>query len=428
MRTGIDISRYAAPGAVASAALLVFVLLAVTAPAARAQTYDDVPKAHWARAQIAWVTNQGAAGAKLLDDYDTSVTPDQAITRAQLARAVVIASGPLGDEVDETKIADLPSDDPYYHAVAVALDLGLMSGFKDGFHPAVPARAWEVDRAVLRALRLMYADHDWSMLATLGPGRWEPNDGWKIAVPRQFSTEIAARYFAFHYNHPTADDKQEVSPREPIERDEAAYVLYQALHLTQWRIDGLKAFNDVSLPDLTKRQKTIVEFACRYAGYPYVWAGEYPTRDSPYGLQAHGGFDCSGFVWWVMKIHFGYRLDERVAADMAAAAKKRIARRDLVPGDIIFWGPEGPKSKPSSIYHAGLYLGKGWFIHSTGSSDGVSLNSLNWDGWSWKTDFAWGRRVLKAGEFIVPTASSRAADLIGEGPQRPRGAAGSEAP
>jgi len=52
----------------------------------------------------------------------------------------------------------------------------------------------------------------------------------------------------------------------------------------------------------------------------------------------------------------------------------------------------------ASIYHAALYLGHGWFIHSTGSSDGVTLASLNSSSY-WKNAFAWGRRVLTPSEL-----------------------------
>ena len=58
----------------------------------------------------------------------------------------------------------------------------------------------------------------------------------------------------------------------------------------------------------------------------------------------------------------------------------------------------------TSIYHAGLYLGRGWFIHSTGSSDGVTLASLNTSSY-WKAAFAWGRRLLKPSELVVSSPS-----------------------
>ena len=62
---------------------------------------------------------------------------------------------------------------------------------------------------------------------------------------------------------------------------------------------------------------------------------------------------------------------------MAERAKPRITRKQLQCGDLIFFGPKGPKSNVESIYHVGLYLGNGWFIHSTGSTDGVTLSSLD---------------------------------------------------
>jgi len=117
-------------------------------------------------------------------------------------------------------------------------------------------------------------------------------------------------------------------------------------HLSAWSIADLRKYDKVVLPQLTARQKQIVAFALKYIGFPYVWGGEYPSRNSPYGRQAHGGFDCSGFDWWVMKMHFDYTINERTAAGMAGAAKHRVTRAKLVPGDLIFFGPKGPKSTP----------------------------------------------------------------------------------
>jgi len=98
-------------------------------------------------------------------------------------------------------------------------------------------------------------------------------------------------------------------------------------------------------------------------------------------------------------------VNQRGAHDMAAVAKPRITRGKLKCGDLIFFGPKGTKSSVNSIYHAGLYLGRGWFIHSTGSSDGVTLASLKNSSY-YKSMFAWGRRVLKASELVLPSPSS----------------------
>ena len=69
--------------------------------------------------------------------------------------------------------------------------------------------------------------------------------------------------------------------------------------------------------------------------------------------------------------------------------KLRIPFEELAPGDVLFFGAHGPKSKPAEVDHAGIYLGNGWLIHS--SEYGVALAPL--DGWH-SQRFAWARRPL----------------------------------
>jgi len=388
-----------------AAALCAAASALIFAPAALAKTYSDVPKAYWDRSDIAWVTNQGPTSGKALDDYSGGVfKPGQPVTREQFARALVVLGGLLGTAYTPVVVPDLPVSDPYWRYVQIALHLNLMSQYKDGFHPTEAMQSWQVDSGAVHLVRQLYPKDDWTILTALNPAKWEPNPNWKTGAPRYLATEVAARYLGLRYNHPSTSDALEVSPHEQIGRAEVADILYNAMHVSSWSVAGLAEYDKVTLPTLTDRQKQIVAFALTYIGYPYVWGGEYPSKDSPYGAQAHGGFDCSGFDWWVMKMHFGYTINERVAANMAGAAKPRITRAKLVPGDLIFFGPKGPASTVASIYHAALYLGNGWFIQSTGSLDGVGLSSISSDSW-WKSDFAWGRRVLKKGEFAPAIAA-----------------------
>ncbi len=391
-------------GALAAALCAAAVALSV-APAALAKTYSDVPTTYWDRADIAWVTNQGPTSAKALSDYSGGVfKPGQAITREQFARALVVLGGLQNTQVTPISVPDLPASDPYARYVQIALRLHLLAQYKDGFHPTEAMQSWQVDSGAVHLVRQLYPQADWTMLTALNPAAWEPVANWKTGAPRYLPTEVAARYLGLRYNHPATSDALEVSPHEKIDRAEVAAILYRACHLSSWTVAGLAEYDKVTLPALTARQKQIVAFALTYIGYPYVWGGEYPSTDSPYGTQAHGGFDCSGFDWWVMKMHFGYTINERTASAMAGAATPRITRAKLVPGDLIFFGPNGPKSTVASIYHAALYLGNGWFIQSTGSLDGVGLSSITSDPW-WKHDFAWGRRLLKKGEFAPAVAA-----------------------
>ena len=398
---------------------------ALAAPAALAKSYSDVPSSHWAYSYISSVTNRIVDGHRLLDDYDTQFRPERAITRELLARSVVLASGHYGQNITPVTINDVPQGYRYYSVIQMAVHLGYMSVDKDGdFRPTEKVADVTAETVMVRWLRDRYSSSDWSLLSTLVPARWQPNPGWTTTAPSYLPVMVASRQLELRYNHPTEADGHEVLPNEPIDRAEVAYMFYRAFQLgSDWQLYGLAGFKNITLPPLSDRQKQIVNFTLKFIGYPYVWAGEYPTPDSPYGHQASGGFDCSGFVFYVMKMHFGYdsiTVNQRGAHDMAAVAKPRITRDKLKCGDLIFFGPKGPASSVNSIYHAALYLGHGWFIQSTGSTDGVSLASLNNSSY-WKAAFAWGRRVLKPAELVVPTPSpsASAAPAAAPSPEAP---------
>ena len=400
------------------ATLLVMVACAVAvAPRAEAKSYTDVPRSHWAHAYIDSVTDRSVSGHRLLDDYGTVFKPERSITRELLARSLVLASGRYGEQIAPVTIKDVPPSHRYYRVIQMAVHRGYLRLDKAGeFKPDAAVTAVKAEAAVVRWLKERYASQDWTLLSSLNPTRWEPVTGWKTGAPSYLPFVVASRQLQLRFNHSDGGDRHEVTPAQPIDRAEVAYMFWRAYKVSgEWMLYGLQDFRSVTFPGLSDRQKQIVRFSLRYIGYPYIWGGEYPTRDSPYGYQKAGGFDCSGFVFYVMKMHFDYGItvNERGAHDMAARAKPRITRANLKPGDLIFFGPSGPKSAVSSIYHAGLYLGHGWFIHSTGSSDGVTLASLNTSSY-YKQYFAWGRRVLKASELAgaatAPAASGAAVD------------------
>jgi cell wall-associated NlpC family hydrolase len=118
----------------------------------------------------------------------------------------------------------------------------------------------------------------------------------------------------------------------------------------------------------------------------------------------HGGFDCSGFVWRVYKVQ-PYANSGKVAEVLhgrttyAMSGEVPRARRvpfaKLEPADVIFFGSKGPSSKPAQVNHMGIYLGNGWFIHSSGY--GVAIAPLA--GW-YAQRFAWGRRPLAEANLV----------------------------
>ena len=149
---------------------------------------------------------------------------------------------------------------------------------------------------------------------------------------------------------------------------------------------------------LTPWQQQLLTTATRFIGYPYIWGGESEAAESPFGIQARGGFDCSGFVWRVYKLQayvneagLADTLRGRTTYQMSSEVPKaqRIPLAGLQPADVLFWGAKGTRSKPAEVDHMGIYLGNGWFVHS--SEYGVALAQLG--GW-YQTRFAWARRPL----------------------------------
>ena len=221
-----------------------------------------------------------------------------------------------------------------------------------------------------------------------------------LAPPSRFGTEVTARLLGLRTNHPTGQDSLELLPRDTATRAETAFSAARILGLGDWETDSVRnAALGFELPELTTWQRQILRTAVSFIGFPYVWGGTSENPQTPLGLQTSGGFDCSGFVWRVYKLQaypggpqLSGSLRGRTTMQMSGEVPKasRIPFDELEPGDVLFFGARGPKSKPAQVNHTGIYLGNGWFIHSSGY--GVALAQLN--GW-YRAKYAWARNPLK---------------------------------
>ncbi len=222
-----------------------------------------------------------------------------------------------------------------------------------------------------------------------------------LAPPSYFGTEVVARYLGLRYDHPAGTDQLELFPTDPITRAEAAWSLAQVAGFGSWTVDGARqTLTAFALPPMSANQRQALRIAVSRIGYPYVWAGESDAAEPAswmWGPQAHGGFDCSGFVWRVFKLSglpWGAKIGGRTAAQMAQEIPRsqRLHINQLEPGDILFFGTAHFNSKATeqNVIHTGIYLGEDWVIHSSGQ--GVYVEPLQG---SWLGDsFAWGRRVI----------------------------------
>jgi cell wall-associated NlpC family hydrolase len=221
--------------------------------------------------------------------------------------------------------------------------------------------------------------------------------------PARFGTEVVARLLGLRKNHLAPHDDLERLPSDPATRAEAAYSAAQILRFSGWELQQVEqSAAAFELPELTPWQRRILTTAFGRIGFPYVWGGESDTRQSPFGPQASGGFDCSGFAWRVFKLQtypggapLAQTLRGRTAAAMAGEVgpRRRISFARLAPADLVFFADGGPRAKPTAVDHMGINVGNGWMINS--SRYGVALAPL--DGW-YARRFAWGRRpILEAG-------------------------------
>jgi cell wall-associated NlpC family hydrolase len=222
-----------------------------------------------------------------------------------------------------------------------------------------------------------------------------------LTPPAYFGTEVVARSLGLRYDHPSGTDQLELFPSDPITRAEAAWSLALLDGFGSWNVDGAReTLMNFALPAISANQRQALRIAVSRIGYPYVYAGESDTAEPAswmWGPQAHGGFDCSGFVWRVFKLSglpWGNRIGGRTAAQMAQEIphSQRLHINQLKPGDLLFFGTAHFKSTATeqNVIHTGIYLGDNWVIHSSGQ--GVYVEPLKG---SWLGDsFAWGRRVI----------------------------------
>ncbi|HEX2045663.1 MAG TPA: NlpC/P60 family protein [Gaiellaceae bacterium] len=221
-----------------------------------------------------------------------------------------------------------------------------------------------------------------------------------LDAPARLGTEVVARLLWLRYNHPAAKDFRELRPHDVVNRAEAAYSTARVLDLDdgdRYYVRDLAA--RFSLPAFTVWKRRVLDRAVRFVGYPYIWGGTSEGRQTLFGATSRGGFDCSGFVWRVYKLEpfagapqLQDVLRGRTTYAMSGEfpRSQRISRSSLRPADLVFFGSRGPRSSPSEVDHMGIYLGRGWVIHSSGQ--GVTLVPLT----GWYADrFAWGRRPLR---------------------------------
>ncbi|WP_331726980.1 NlpC/P60 family protein (plasmid) [Streptomyces sp. NBC_01213] len=123
--------------------------------------------------------------------------------------------------------------------------------------------------------------------------------------------------------------------------------------------------------------------AGHYIGTPYSYGGGTPKGPSTgfcdgrngyaggrCAAESTVGFDCSSLV------QYGYwtsvQLPRTAAAQYNATSDRPVTRGSLKPGDLVFWA-----NQSGSIYHVGLYAGKGRVLHAPRTGRDVQVQPLD---------------------------------------------------
>ncbi|MFZ1362451.1 MAG: C40 family peptidase [Candidatus Nanopelagicales bacterium] len=90
------------------------------------------------------------------------------------------------------------------------------------------------------------------------------------------------------------------------------------------------------------------------------------------GASSAWRFDCSGFTKYLYKKVLRKNIPHYSGAQMRKL--KRVSKRNLKPGDLLFWGRGGSQ-------HVSMYIGRGKMIGANNPNRDVVIESINAPWW-----------------------------------------------
>ncbi|MDZ4479857.1 enterotoxin EntFM [Bacillus cereus] len=123
--------------------------------------------------------------------------------------------------------------------------------------------------------------------------------------------------------------------------------------------------NNVQQPTTGGDTSSIVSFAQSLKDKPYRTAGTTPA-----------GFDCSGFVYYVLN-NTGHNIQRMSVAGYWSTMTKTSNPQ---PGDLVYFSDTTGPGK--GLTHMGIYLGNGQFISAETEKTGVRISSVSNSYWS----------------------------------------------
>ncbi|WP_397459761.1 C40 family peptidase [Pseudomonas asplenii] len=125
-----------------------------------------------------------------------------------------------------------------------------------------------------------------------------------------------------------------------------------------------------------KQSSAALSRAVNVLGTPYRWGGSSPSK----------GFDCSGLVKYAFNGVAASDLP-RTSNAMASGHGMKVDRKDLKPGDLLFFNIQSRK-----VNHVAIYLGNDRFIHAPRRGKSVTIDTLKKPYWA--SHYAVAKRVI----------------------------------
>ncbi len=106
------------------------------------------------------------------------------------------------------------------------------------------------------------------------------------------------------------------------------------------------------------KRDEIVKYALSFVGSRYVYGGSSPS-----------GFDCSGFVQYILRNAAGVSMPRNSASQSGVGTP--IDASQMQPGDLVFYARGG-------IDHVAMYIGDGRVVHAANARMGVTTTAWNY--------------------------------------------------
>ena len=196
--------------------------------------------------------------------------------------------------------------------------------------------------------------------------------GWKVKQAQQYLLKLG-------FDPGEADGRFTKATRKALRKFQKKYNLKETGNLDNATYEELKWQTEAKEYGGNVASTKILKTAAQYKGVPYVFGGTTPR-----------GFDCSGYVQYVFAKN-GIRLTR--TADTQAREGKFVSKKNLKPGDLVFFTTYEPGAS-----HVGIYAGNNLFWNAT-SSRGIMLSNL--------TDSYWGPRYYTARRILTGNDRSR---------------------